>query len=90
MADGRAQHEAEQYIDAARRGNDDSGYKMASENFSKDVFRRLVLAHVIKADISMEMLAEKSGITLQGLDEVGAGRQDVQLSVYGESVSYLG
>lgn len=65
-------------VDAALPG---SGGRMASESYSKECFRQLVLAHIVMTDISTEGLAARCGITEHELDEVGAGSRDVELSV---------
>lgn len=55
--------------------------QMASESYSQECFRQLVLAYITRADISTKVLAAQSGVTESELDEVGAGRRDVDLTV---------
>ena len=53
----------------------------ASADYSRELFRQLVLAHLLAAQDSIEALAVQAGVTKSLLDEIGAGKLDIDLDV---------
>ena len=51
----------------------------ASDDYSRELFRQLVLAYLLAAPDSVEALAVQAGVTESSLDEIGAGKLDVDL-----------
>lgn len=54
---------------------------IASEAYTNEVFRQLVLAHLLNTDQDFTEIADIAGLAASELDELGAGRRDVDLLI---------